>query len=617
VVLGYGSFLNSQEPISALPDASALTGAELVPVVQAGQTRKTTTAAIAAGPSIAALPFVTWGASSLGNALQLQGSSDITLTSGGGSISPSLTTTVSAGTTVNTGTQIPVLTYDSKGRITGVSSVAVVGGGGGGGQTTSGTTDRITVTNGSTNPVVDIASTYAGQATIATLGTITTGTWNAGVVAGQYGGTGINNAGKTITLGGNFATSGAFATTLTVSGATNVTLPTTGTLSTLAGAEALTNKSVNGVTLTTGGSSTQFLDGTGAYSTPAGSSGDVVGPASSTNTALARFNGTTGKLIQNSGVTVDGSNNVAGVTSLATGPITLTSASATALAVGPNGTTNPALQVDCSTASAATGVTITSAAAGGTVILQTSSSGTDEGMIIRGKGTGQLSLDTSSTNGVVALRTAATNRVRCTSSTLTFTPGSTTTASNTHFLYTGAADTGLTAGSESISVFFDMGQTRQHNSNTAITTQRDFVVTPSTHSFSAAGGVITDAYGFAVTAAPAAGTNATITRTWACYFGANVRQIGKTVLDATLTAAGTTGAQTINKPAGSVNFAAAATSLVVTNSFVTTSSIVLVTVMTNDTTMTSCQVVVAAGSFTLYPNEAPTAETKVGFIVYN
>lgn len=38
--------------------------------------------------------------------------------------------------------------------------------------------------------------------------------------------------------------------------------------------------------------------------------GDVVGPASSTDTAIARYNGVTGKIIQNSGVTIDGSNNI-------------------------------------------------------------------------------------------------------------------------------------------------------------------------------------------------------------------------------------------------------------------------------------------------------------------
>jgi len=74
------------------------------------------------------------------------------------------------------------------------------------------------------------------------LGTVTSGAWTATIIAGQYGGTGVNNSGKTITLGGNLTTNGAFATVLTSTAATSVTLPTSGTLSTLAGTETFTNK---------------------------------------------------------------------------------------------------------------------------------------------------------------------------------------------------------------------------------------------------------------------------------------------------------------------------------------------------------------------------------------
>lgn len=75
-----------------------------------------------------------------------------------------------------------------------------------------------------------VLDSYAGGSSIVTVGTIGTGTWQASVVAGQYGGTGVANTGKTITLGGNLTTSGAFALTLTLTAATTVTLPTTGTL---------------------------------------------------------------------------------------------------------------------------------------------------------------------------------------------------------------------------------------------------------------------------------------------------------------------------------------------------------------------------------------------------
>jgi len=60
------------------------------------------------------------------------------------------------------------------------------------------------------------------------------------------GGTGVaNNAAMTVTGSGNFAY------TRTLTAATNVTFPTTGTLSTLAGTETLTNKTLTSPTLTT------------------------------------------------------------------------------------------------------------------------------------------------------------------------------------------------------------------------------------------------------------------------------------------------------------------------------------------------------------------------------
>ena len=52
-----------------------------------------------------------------------------------------------------------------------------------------GTTNRITVNAND----IDIASTYAGQTSITTLGTIATGTWNADVIGPVYGGTGLSS----------------------------------------------------------------------------------------------------------------------------------------------------------------------------------------------------------------------------------------------------------------------------------------------------------------------------------------------------------------------------------------------------------------------------------------
>ena len=110
------------------------------------------------------------------------------------------------------------------------------------------------------------ASPLAGSASLTTVGTITSGTWNGSIITGTYGGTGVNNGARTITIGGNvstansFTTSGNFALTLTQTAATNVTLPTTGTLATLAGTETFTNKTLTLPTI--GGTGARFSGAT-------------------------------------------------------------------------------------------------------------------------------------------------------------------------------------------------------------------------------------------------------------------------------------------------------------------------------------------------------------------
>lgn len=131
---------------------------------------------------------------------------------------------------------------------------------------------------------------------------------------------------------------------------------------------------------------------------------------------------------------------------------------------------------------------------------------------------------------------------------------------------------------------------------------------------------ITDGAGTTVSNARAfVGAMASGTNRYNCYMSGTAPNYfaGDLQLGKTITAAGTTGARTINQTSGSVNFAAAATSLVVTNSLATTSSVILCTVATNDATMKTVLVVAAAGSFTIHANAAATAETRVNFIVTN
>ena len=163
-----------------------------------------------------------------------------------------------------------------------------------------GTANRITVNPDS----IDIASTYVGQASITTLGTIATGNWQGDIVGPTYGGTGVNNGSKTITLGGSFTHSGAHTLGLTTTANTSITLPTTGTVATLAGTETFTNKTIEGATITGGsinntpiGASTRS---SGAFTTLA-ANGAVTFTAST-----ASSSSTTGALVVTGGVGVGG-----------------------------------------------------------------------------------------------------------------------------------------------------------------------------------------------------------------------------------------------------------------------------------------------------------------------
>lgn len=55
-----------------------------------------------------------------------------------------------------------------------------------------GTPGQIVVINGMTTPTISIDPTYIGQTSITTLGTISTGTWNADPIEVLYGGTGVS-----------------------------------------------------------------------------------------------------------------------------------------------------------------------------------------------------------------------------------------------------------------------------------------------------------------------------------------------------------------------------------------------------------------------------------------
>ena len=84
-----------------------------------------------------------------------------------------------------------------------------------------------------------------------------------------------------------------------------------------------------------------------------------------------------------------------------TGPLTVTSTSASALAVGRQGATNPVLQVNAATSSVVTGVSITGAAAAGGVAVAAISSGTNESLTLDAKGSGSITLQGTATGNIV------------------------------------------------------------------------------------------------------------------------------------------------------------------------------------------------------------------------
>lgn len=124
---------------------------------------------------------------------------------------------------------------------------------------------------------------------------------------------GVNIAGNQNTTG----TAAGLSTTLAVtSGGTGQTSYTNGQL--LIG--NTTGNTLTKATLTAG-TGISITNGTGSISIAATNNGDVVGPASATDNAVARFNSTTGKLIQNSTVTIDDSGNIAAATATLSGDV--------------------------------------------------------------------------------------------------------------------------------------------------------------------------------------------------------------------------------------------------------------------------------------------------------
>ena len=254
------------------------------------------------------------------------------------------------------------LLTDSAGGSGTVTSVSVVSANGfAGSVATATTTPAITISTTINAPVL------AGNGTAISAAT-TTGSGSTVVLAtsptlvtpviGIATGTSLAVSG-TLTTGAAAGTTGALLLKGTTSG--------TVTLSVADAAGTWTMKLP-----TTDGDASQFLqtDGSGntTWATPSGT-GDVVGPASATDNAIVRFDGTTGKLIQNSTVTISDAGGIA--TTIAN------TGNAIGLSVTQNDTTNNPNAVTITNAGSGDGIGITQNGTGYAIdITGTSTTGT-------------------------------------------------------------------------------------------------------------------------------------------------------------------------------------------------------------------------------------------------
>jgi hypothetical protein len=123
------------------------------------------------------------------------------------------------------------------------------------------------------------ASPLAGSSSLTTVGTVSAGTWNADIISSTYGGTGVNNAGRTLTISGANRTLDQDV----VSGSSPTFVGTnfSGTASSLTAGNATTASSATRATNVAGGIANQIPYQTGANTT------SFITAASGTNTFLS------------------------------------------------------------------------------------------------------------------------------------------------------------------------------------------------------------------------------------------------------------------------------------------------------------------------------------------
>jgi hypothetical protein len=284
----------------------------------------------------------------------------------------------------------------------------------------------------------------------------------------------------------------------------------------------------------------------------------VTGAASSTDNAIARYDGTTGKGLQNSGVVIDDSDRLGLGTVVPTHTLTLGS---TATGAAHYNTVDQATNYERGRLLWSSNVFTLATEAGGSGTVRSArlASGNNSSLTLNTAGVVISSSGGNSSTPVLLI------------------------ANDTTFISTSAVQTGFSV----IGTVNQASGTGGYNG---------YLCGPTLTAVGSAGAKC-------FRAAPGG-----VDRWWVDSNGAQDS-------DSTITAAATTGNQTINKPSGTVNIAAAGTSVTVTNSLVTANTILSVVARTNDSTCAVKNYVPAAGSFVVNMTAGCTAETSVGFAI--
>lgn len=173
------------------------------------------------------------------------------------------------------------------------------------------------------------------------------------------------------------------------------------------GAQTITSSSANALAVGANGTTNPVFNvdasvssvatGIGIAGNAAGGTVQLFATSSGTNEALsidAKGSGAlnlnnitgTGSVLVGHALAIGGAGN---------GFLRVTSSSATALVAGANGSTNPAFNVDASTASSVTGLNIKSAATGNGVAITATDSGSNTSITMSAKGTGTITFNSA------------------------------------------------------------------------------------------------------------------------------------------------------------------------------------------------------------------------------